>query len=263
MKNDVDFLNSTLNLIKTTENTVASLPLRRDDIRACFFLKVVGCLNSFYFNYLAIITMNLISIVKRLELPPGVPSDYHQHIQNLINCLSKDTWRSGYRTDTNRHLIIDVWTAFEICIDVFLRHMVSENELITSSPPVKTLKGNIHKRVHSTIKTKIDAIYTVAQYPPTRQINNDKEFLLFFAKTRNSMHNNFMYHGNDYEYVFRGVKVIFKNGKFLWFSASEDEIPFYFLDLIEELALIFHAIVSSVNCAHFIMDPMLDSNLQE
>ena len=263
MKADADFLNNTLDLIKKTEMTVASLPFHRDDIRACFFLKLVTCLNSFYFNYVTVLTMTLISIVNRLELPPDVPSDCQEHIQKLIHSLSEDTWRTNYGLNTNRHLMIDAWTAFELCMDVFLRHAISEDELSSSSRPARTLTDNVRRSAHSTVKTKIDALYTMVQYPPTRQIDNDKRFLLFFAKMRNSMHNNFVYYGNDYEYDFCGTRVVFRNGEFLRFSAIQDERSYFLLELIEELAHIFEAIIRNADCSHFVIDPVLNGNLQE
>lgn len=260
MSTDEEFLNKTLNVIKSVEGNASSLGLQKGDIRSGFFLKVIRCINSFYFNYTVLLTTLLISTVKRLELPPGVNPEYHQHINNLIACLSQDKWRDNYKRNTNRNLIVDVWTNFEFCISAILRHLVEENELSVKTKAVRVLENNLMKRgKHSTIKTKIDALYTIVHYPSIRRVEADKEFLLFFAKIRNSMHNNFIYYGEDYEYVFKNTRVVFRNDKHLWFSASLDEIRFFLLDMVVELTSIFKVIITHISCSHAVIDPISET----
>ena len=58
------------------------------------------------------------------------------------------------------------------------------------------------------------------------------------------------------------VKVIFQNKKFPWFEAEEQQIPFFLLDLVVELTIVFRSIIEGFDWPKTILDPMFDQAYQ-
>ncbi|OYX81665.1 MAG: hypothetical protein B7Y83_16980 [Flavobacteriales bacterium 32-34-25] len=116
---------------------------------------------------------------------------------------------------------------------------------------------------HISVNKKTDFLFKkVVGY--SRTINEDKEFLLFLGKFRNTMHTNFIYYGNDYNFKFGNAYFQFENGKMVkWYDPFNDNFvasPKLYFALMSELKKIWKALILSIPHKNIIQYP---DNAQE
>jgi hypothetical protein len=75
---------------------------------------------------------------------------------------------------------------------------------------------------HLSVNRKYEKIYSIYRENYSGNWNEDKEFLEFYGKYRNSMHSNYIYHGKDKEYTFSGNTYYFVNGEAISHSREPD-----------------------------------------
>ena len=111
---------------------------------------------------------------------------------------------------------------------------------------------------HISVNKKTDFLFKkVVGY--SRIINEDKEFLLFLGRFRNTMHTNFIYYGNDYSYKFGNADFQFENGKMVkWYDPFNDNFvvsPKLYFALMNELKKIWKALILSIPHKNIIQYP--------
>lgn len=177
----------------------------------------------------------------------------------------------------NRNLLIDTWSTFELCVTIFSGALCSEKEyqkMLTHHyrDICKTLANTqineidaerlfeLTKKNHLThvpITRKTDFLFTKASNY-YRDVNKDKDFLIFLGKWRNTMHTNFIYYGKNYEYRFGDAHFIFENGKILkWIDPFEPSPKLYFY-LVGNLKDIWATLIASIKYEDLIPYPDLD-----
>jgi hypothetical protein len=263
---------------KYLENIALSMPYNEKDIRRTFFLKIVSCINDFYYGY-GMLEMCRLAKAGELCLPNTFTKEELYHPNTFLSIL-RDPNYSGYKNGLNRHLIIDSWTAFEFCITEILFHIINDDKLqnlylyqfhdvikILNSIPNTVINEKISEKLkkrfklkHIPINRKINELFKLYKGIYLRDKKADKKFLDYFGKLRNSMHNNFIYKGNNYEYVFNGIKTVFKNNRFIWFSCTQDDIPYFLLRLEKRLVVIFSSIIQGIIYKKIILDPITTNN---
>jgi hypothetical protein len=267
------FLDTIHNVIIAVESRAKQTSYPEDDLRKTFFLKIVDCLNSFYYGNVAV-EMAALTRAGKLRMPSDSTPEDLKH-PNLFISLSEPRWIGSFKSSLNRHLLVDTWTTFEICVTGIIHHLLSLYHLVSmqlyqyndvvrvlrknSTPVDETVLEKLRKTLiqsHVPIGRKIDAIFKNTGNSYARDAKKDKEFLAFYGKLRNSMHNNFVYSGKDYEYEWRGVKFQFRNNKFLWFSCPEGEFPLLVLFLVDELTVVYEAIAQAIQYSQTIVDPV-------
>lgn len=138
----------------------------------------------------------------------------------------------SHRNQINRSLIIDIWSQFEFSITTICGSVLNDAEIdslfkdryeeivkligqqnITADAQEKLKKKMIEKHLtHVSITRKSDKLFKYCK-DYKRDVNDDKRFLQFFGKFRNTMHSSYIYYGNDFEYVFDNIRTVFENGK--------------------------------------------------
>jgi len=275
----VNLLVRSLDVINSIEAHAESLTLAKEDLRRTFFLKVVECLNSFFFSHLGAALANRIDAGRiRLQVQPGC--DRPEHFEKIL-CLDRQPWKANFMASVNRHLLIDSWAVFEACnagigyavldkavldnleLDKFMaiHKIITQAGLAVDANVNERLKRKL-RMAHIPIPRLFFAIVKGGGSSYTRDCQKDMEFLSLYGRLRNSMHANFVYRGQDIETVWRNVAFRFENGRFPWFSCREDEFPALLINMVEELTRIFDAMVGVVEHDELIQDPMEDEACQ-
>ncbi len=269
----MDLAEKSLELLKSLERHAEHLPYSRDDLRTAFFLKVVECLNAFFFAHLSVDLASRIDAGQiKLALQPG-----HVRPENLekILCLDRPPWRANYAASVNRHLLVDTWAAFEACnagiaYEVLSRAEVEKMQLATFHEVCKVLArsgvaldSDAEDRLRQKLRTRhipIPRMFAAIVKSGSRQYGRDRRrdmaFLDLYGRLRNSMHSNFVYHGQARNLVWRGTEFRFEDGRFPRFSCSEDAFPYLLLDMVDELTQVFDSAVSVVDHNEVIRDPI-------
>lgn len=282
--NETDFI---LKWTEDLKSEISTLNFQENDMRKDFF----GLLHDVSFcYYLGYISYNISKFINQgqVEIKEKV-SNYQVHIDRLAEISNHPLLSAGHFNSLNRNLIIDSWSAFELCITTFssalceplelekllshqyseiiriLRHTnISENEL-------KKLKKHLIKEhmTHVPINRKIDLLFIKAENY-YRDKKKDKEFLLFYGKLRNTMHTNFIYYGNYYEYKFGNAHFKFENGKLVkWIDPFRPKIgslppyvesPKLYFYLLGELKEIWKTLITSTKFEDVIYYPDPEQN---
>lgn len=263
---------------RSIEKSANSLPYDEKDIRRTFFLKIVGCISNFYYGH-GMLEMCRLVKAGELRIPNTFTKEELYHPNNFLSIL-RDPNYTGYKSSLNRYLIIDTWAAFEFSITEILSYFINDDRLqhlslyqfhdvikILESIPNFIIEEKILKKFerklklkHLPINRKTNELFKLYSGEYSRDKKADKKFLDYFGKLRNCMHNNFIYKGNNYEYIFNGMKTMFKNNEFLWFSCTKDDIPYFILKLINELIIIFKSLIQGIIYKKIILDPMTTNN---
>ena len=145
------------------------------------------------------------------------------------------------------------WSLFELSISTFYKAVVDEKELDRQSNDVyKEVIKNVVVKEGCDLKVKklllkasLHQIPIVRKYNYllkiakgySRNIKNDKSFLEFFGKMRNTVHSNFIYYGSEYTYRFGDAEFLFKNEEQVVWSD-----PFQNGKLVPSVQLYLHLI---------------------
>jgi hypothetical protein len=141
-------------------------------------------------------------------------------------------------------LFIGAWSTFELCVTLFCDAIASpqEKEKLLAST-YKDVKEKIKKSVldqtdldalkeslmdihltHVAVSRKTDFLFKKSKNYPTERVKEDKEFLLFFGRYRNTMHTNYIYFAkrnlktltypfSDGVYTFENEKIVGYNNE--------------------------------------------------
>lgn len=144
-------------------------------------------------------------------------------------------------------MIVECWSNFEFYITQFCK-VVLQKETIEKL----LLTKKYLERVSINLKT--DQLYELLKNKnfELHQINKDKEFLLFFGKLRNSIHSNYVYYGDDFEYTHNETTYIFRENKPFKQKPLSDLSLFH---LSIELRNIFQRLIDNIECKGLIIDP--------
>jgi len=212
IKNEIDITQSIfLNQLKKNIN--------QKDVRAAFF----EILHDIYINSYRVMSYTL------------SPSFYEDSKQIYFGIQKRENDDFNWKSNFHYGFIIKCFSTFEFCISQICKSILDNtalekikskeyNEIMEIlkckdiSEEVKMKFECFKKKYleHVSINLKLDQIYkfyNIHKFLDVNQINKDKEFLKFFGKLRNSIHSNFVYYGNDYNYLHNGTKYTFIDGK--------------------------------------------------
>lgn len=194
---------------------------------------------------------------------------------NLNTGLNRDIERFNWKSYFHYCFIIKCWSNFESCInqickekevlniDIFVK--LKETEYLRIIEELRTLEipedvnNNLYIRFYRenieqvSINLKTDQIYKTLKnkFIDTAQIKSDKKYLEFYGRLRNSIHSNYVYYGNNFDFNFKGMKFQFENGK----PFKQDPISdLTFFHLSIELRNIYHRIIDHISCNNLIPD---------
>lgn len=229
---------------------IGKLPFHEDDIRVGFFGSLHDVGYSYYRGFVLFDLSDCINDGK-VMFDGSVDG---KHFIRTTELSQIEILSDSYYHSLNRNLLISSWSNFEFCVNTFCKAVTNPSEkdaLLayqynnikkmlkkTSIDPEeeKQLKETLIAKdfAHVPIVRKTDCLFKKAN-GYSRVPNDDKEFLLFMGKFRNTIHSNFIYSGKDYEYTFQGVQFVFKNNEKVKWSSSDPKIYFQMMTLLKEI----------------------------
>ena len=114
-----------------------------------------------------------------------------------------------------------------------------------------TVKNHL---THVPITRKTDFLFKKSN-GYSRNQNQDKEFLRFFGKFRNTQHTNFIYYGNDYEFKFEHSHFVFRDTKLVKWTDPFSPSPNLYFYLIHELKEIWKELIRTIEHKDLIQYP--------
>ncbi|MGB3777771.1 MAG: hypothetical protein WA960_05395 [Tunicatimonas sp.] len=257
--------------VKDLRKELRTLPFKEDDIRV-EFLNFLGM--AYYNFYRGHVVLDLSNCIDRNEIQPSevARNELGDHIKAITMLSQEPVLEKEYLSSLNRNLLIGAWSNFELCVTILCEAVCKEDELEKllsyqyreickklkkselDPDDVEQLKGLTYKHhlTHIPVTRKTDLLFKkVSGYK--REQNEDKEFLKFVGKLRNTMHTNFIYYGKDYNFVFNQDQFSFKNGETVVVLSSFD--PYLYLSLINELKEIWIALIKTISYTDIISYP--------
>lgn len=243
-----------------------------DDIRYDFF-GLYRDISLVYYRNFQLVELSILINQGKIDLKD---IKFNKHINSIQTLIKIENSYKSHFNSLNRHLIVEAWSIFEICLNTFCKSVLTETEnqklLSTGYNDIKKILGktNIDDKVendlkekyvsknltHIAITRKTDAIFKkVKGY--SRNIEEDKKFLLFFGRLRNSMHSNYIYYGKSFKYKFGHSEFIFKDGEIIKWSDPFKETPKLYFYLIGNLKNIWKAVILSISHEEIIYYPDL------
>lgn len=216
--------------------SAADIPFDEEDIRKSYFGFHESLLRNYYRGYCYIV---IDEDLKAKNIAIGENSKFFKHLQNKKRII--DFHSGSHLHNLNRRVFLDCWSNFETCLTVLVNGLASDIERIKllnfkvsnivdslkkigfkiSKDQLKNefIEGHL---THVPISRKVDFVYKKVNNGYSRNISKDKEFIKFFGRFRNTMHSNFIYYGNNYEYRFGNAHFIFKNEEIVkWYDPFE------------------------------------------
>jgi hypothetical protein len=137
------------------------------------------------------------------------------------------------RNSAYRGLLTESWSTFEFCLTYLCEYLfdgaikddllnyefnevcnIIKNKELTEPERRKLEKKFIKDHLtHVPMVRKYSKIHAAYEDYYQGDWGEDKLFLEFYAKYRNSMHTNYIYHGNDKQYTFLEITYTFTNGE--------------------------------------------------
>ncbi len=201
--NHLDFL---LAEIKTFEKYIETLPFKVNDVRRDYYNMTKNIMASYYRKYTFLLLSKSIleghvHINKEIDI-----SIEHFHSLGII--WLNDVTVFDFRNNINRSFITDYLSIFETTVSTILDNILSDHEK-------RKLLGKRYKHISNIgVRQKWNKFYDFIDLKYQRDIEEDKQFLNFFAAYRNSMHSNMVFYGkDDFTYSFDGIKLFFCFGK--------------------------------------------------
>ncbi len=179
------------------------------------------------------------------------------------------------KTNLERSIVVEAWSMFEFAITTIFEQLFTEEEKSSRndkySKSFKTILNKNFKNVHpeqielvvSELALKLDTFI-----PSMNKVNkifkkygakysekeNDIEFLQFYSRLRNGIHNNFIYKGPDKKnYEFKGNVYRFQDGK----SIIENvQSQFDNIELVGELFFVIFRFFNSLRIDETILNPL-------
>lgn len=258
-------------LIQVIEQRASKVAFARDDVRRTFHLKIVECLNAYFFGHLGISLCKLIEEGDlKLQMQGNAPP---QGGLDKLLCMYRPPWHRGYHSSLNRHLIMDTWAAFESCVEVLTRAALdaSDIEALEQAKYRETMdildrgglqpdaqtNGRLLKALgspHIPIPRMVASLLKPKKGQYVRDYSDDVAFLGLYGRLRNASHANFVYRGAKASVTWHDVEFRFRDGEFVWFSCEEKEVPDLLLSMVDELSRVYEAMAAIVD-ERLIRDP--------
>ena len=253
-----------LALIQVIEQRANEVAFEREDVRRTFHLKIVDCLNAFFFGHLGIsLCQQIEGGDLKLQMQGQVPRP--EGLEKLL-CMCRPPWHQAYHSSLNRHLIMDTWAAFESCVEVVTRAALDTTDIealeqIKYGETMNILKrgglqpdaqtnGRLLRTLgnpHIPIPRMVASLLKPNRSQYARDYSDDVAFLGLYGRLRNASHANFVYRGAEASVTWHDVEFRFRDGEFVWFSCEEKEVPGLLLSMVDELSRVYEAMVVVVN----------------
>jgi hypothetical protein len=259
--------------VEKLKSEMENVPYRVDDIRKDFYGLISDIAYCYYRPYLL---FEISELTNKQKINFGNLKN-NIHVK-AIEALTKNSLsKKSHFNSLNRNFILDAWSTFEICVNTFcegvftgpeidklLSYKFSDlNKLLPKERltvlELNELKSNLETKhlTHVPIVRKTDLLFKKAK-GYSRNIEDDKKFLSFFGKLRNTMHSNYIHYGNLFEYTFGNAKFIFNNGELVkWYDPFEPTPKLYFY-LVGNLKDIWKALIDSIKFDGVIYYPNLE-----
>ncbi|MCE3279686.1 MAG: hypothetical protein K0S44_1877 [Bacteroidetes bacterium] len=250
------------------------LPFDKDDIRFDFFGLLYDIGYSYYLGHMLLDITYFIQNGKVMFNESL--SDYKKHIDRAVEISKSQLMNQSYYNSLNRNFLIGTWSNFELCVTTFCEAVTSTEEKShilehQLNDVLKTLKRTeinpddlirlktLLKKDHLThvpIVRKTDLLFKKAQ-GYSRNVEEDKEFLKFLGKFRNTFHTNFIYYGKDYEYRYEDKAVFhFADNEVVVWNDKYNGRPELYFDIKTTIKEIWKALILSIDHKELIPYPV-------
>jgi hypothetical protein len=267
--NESDFILKWTDDLKTE---IKSLTFQDDDIRKDYFDLTYDVAYCYYrgfilFKFSDFINKGQIAFNKEVY-------NYKIHINRVAETVKHPPLTAGYFNSLNRSLLIDAWSVFELCVTTLCNGICSKQELCKllefhykeivgeiKSTKLKDSENSAIRKLtikrhltHIPITRKTDFLFKKSK-GYGRDIEKDKEYLRFLGRFRNTLHTNFIYYGNEFEYKIGQAHFVFKDNKIVkWYNPFSQPSKLYFY-LIGELKEIWKELVMTIEHSGLIQYP--------
>lgn len=262
----MDDLDSLLAYTDDIKSEINNLPFHEDDVRKIYLSFYYDLVYNLYIGK----SMYMLSsyILNGKIIFSSESKDFDKHAPRLIKVTRFDTLTRSYYNNLNRRFFTDCFSNFEVCITIFCNALVNEEEgsnLLSHSfnEVMKILKSTSideeterklskllikNHLTHVPFVRKLDFLFKLCKKNYSGLIQDDREFLNFISKFRNTIHANWVYFGTDYEYFFNnGAHFIFENAKqVVWSNPYEDNGSMLLIDMSRYLNDIWRNLISGI-----------------
>lgn len=248
-KFELDFMQTWIDNLKTFIN---ESHYEEDDIRKDYFYTSHTNVNHYYLSYINLFNSYIIS-TGNFAINKKIANNFRGHFDRLIFVTRHPSHCQAHFNTLNQRVFVMAWSLFELSISTFYEHIVEDTELNRQYSElyrevlknVKVEEGKEEKVKKLLIQSSLHQISIGRKYNYlikkadgySRNKAEDKAFLEFFGKMRNTIHSNFIYYGKNYKYRFGDSEFIFTNQKQVVWSD-----PFEKHKLIPSVELYFHLI---------------------
>lgn len=268
----MDNLDSILEWTKSLKQEIQNVNFPDDDIRKDYLRMTYDVAYCYYEGYSLFKIFGIINEHGAAFHSNILP--YEKHFQRLREMATEQVLQQSYINSLNRNLLIGAWSTFEFCVTVLCEGILDEqgiekllqyeyrdisktigNQLDEGVLDKLIAKKIKHHLTHVPIVMKTDQLFKRAKKGYGRDIDDDKAFLVFLGRLRNSHHSNFVYYGNKYEFTFGNAHYRFHNGKSVGVDdpfAPSLKLNFH---LISNLKNIWKELVRSIHHPEPIINP--------
>ena len=273
---DLDFL---LKYSEDLKVEIDKLPFHRDDIRTIYFTFYYDLVYNLYISK-SLYELSLYISKGGIMFPESI-LEFEKHIQRLIEISKFEVLTRSFNNNINRSFFFDAFSSFEVCLNVFcgsifkadeidhlLKHSLNEVDHILKNIEVnESIQGKLNKLLLKTHLThvpfirKIETLFKYCKSEYHGNINDDREFLIFLSKLRNTIHTQWVYFGNSYEYFYdQDTHFVFQNGKqVVWTNPYDDGGARLFVKMFDRLKGIWKNFIFGISFDNFI--PFYDENV--
>lgn len=237
------------------------------DIRNDYLNRQKGLLLSYCKGYMHL------ELINRLKIEDFEFDKYEQILWQHTVKDENSTIR--YISHFHRNLIISTWSLFEmlineicyavldkITIDSLLNFKYREIEKFINVNEKEKVKDKLkyNHLSHVPISRKYGKLLKLCGNQYGRDKDIDQKFLDLFGTLRNTMHSNFIYFGNNKDFLFKNVEFKFTNKCLVVYSDTDSISPALYINLVKEINSISIEISKAVNFEGLI--PYPDINAQ-
>ena len=217
---------------------IDSCPLSSNDLRTSYIEYMYSVLLVYYYQ---LNTNHAAKIVK--DAPIGLTAEQLSILETFVGTVEENAHFYSIRNSNNRGLFIDSWSAFEFFLTYVCEQLLNEtdkaslleydykeigkilsryevNEGDTQKVKKLLIKGSL---THVPVARKYNKLYSLNGSHYGGDWNEDKVFLEFYGKYRNTMHTNYIYHGTSKQYKILGITYDFTDGNPIGQSKFPDE----------------------------------------
>lgn len=252
---------------------IETVPFDKDDVRYGFF----GLLYDVGYNYyLQFMLFDLTYCFGIGEVTFGEAIfAMNVHVKRAMEISAIEKLNQSYYNSLNRNFLISTWSAFEASVTQFCEALASPEEkekllaheydevmaILKNSgitPEVETkLKKKLTKKhlTHVPITKKTDFLFKKAQNYSRNEVQ-DREFLAFLGRFRNTFHTNFIFHGNDCDYQYEDKALFrFKNNEKVGWNDKYNGRPDLYFDIKTTIKEIWKALILNIEHKEIIAAP--------